>query len=348
MKALNLVSLLIASFVTSGCSQSVNSEGLKPSHHTDEGFSNIPYVETASSKGAMFVLRRIWGSAFHPKVPLYHQLSEKLALSSLEKLSNNNTVTWLGHSTFLLRVGGQNILTDPFLTNRASPFSFVGGITRYVSPGITIGNLPDIDIIIVSHNHYDHLDKHTICALPNKEVINVFTPLGIKSKFLDCGYKKIHELDWWMGANIGELNITALPAVHDSGRGLTDKDKTLWSSWAITSGKKKYFFGGDTGYSPVFKDIGREYGTFDLAILPIGAYEPRNLMWMSHVTPEEAIQIGRDIDAKTLLGGHWGTIELSDEDPWEPPIRFKAAGKSAGMDPNSIWIMKIGETKILP
>ena len=348
MRAMRLVNLFVMLFLVTACAQTVNLAEIKPNHHTNEGFRNIPYVETASSKGAMFVLRRIWGSAFHPSVPLDHQVPENLAISELEKLSGNNTITWLGHSTFLLRIGGKNILTDPFLTNRASPFSFAGGVTRYVPPGITINNLPDIDMIIVSHNHYDHLDRYTVCALPNKEDISVFIPLGLKPIFSGCGYKKIHELDWWMEAHMDELNIVALPAVHDSGRGLTDKDETLWSSWAIIIGDKKYYFGGDTGYSPVFRDIGGIYGAFDLAIVPIGAYEPRKLMWMSHVTPEEAVQIGIDINAKTLVGGHWGTIELSDEDHWEPPTRFESAGKSAGMDANSIWVMKVGETKILP
>ncbi len=346
---MKLASLFVVLFVVTACAQTkVDSTEIKPSHHTDEGFRNMPYVETASSKGAVFVLRRIWGSAFHPSVPLDHQVPENLAVSEFEKLSGNNTITWLGHSAFLLRIDDKNILTDPFLTNRASPFSFVGGITRYVPSGITINNLPEIDMIIISHNHYDHLDRHTICALPDKEDIKVFIPLGLKSVFSDCGYKKIYELDWWMDVNIGELNIVALPAVHDSGRGLMDKDETLWSSWAVITGDKKYYFGGDTGYSPVFREIGKKYGVFDLAVVPIGAYEPRELMWMSHVTPEEAIQIGVDINAKTLVGGHWGTIELSDEDHWEPPARFRSAGESAGMNTNNIWLMKIGETKILP
>ncbi len=350
MRAIKLICLYLVLCVVTACAQTatVNSVVMQPSHHTSEGFRNSPYVKTASSKGPLFIWRRIWGSAFHPSVPLNHRIPEHVAISEFKRLVGNNTITWLGHSTFLLRVGDKNILTDPFLSHRASPFSFVGGVTRYVPPGISINNLPDIDIIIISHNHYDHLDRHTLCALPNKKNIRVFIPLGLTSDFLDCGYKNIYELDWWKAANVDELNIIALPAVHDSGRGLMDKDDTLWSSWAIFSESKKYYFGGDTGYSPVFKDIGQRYGAFDLAIVPIGAYEPRELMWMSHVTPEEAVQIGMDIKAKTLVGGHWGTIELSDEDHWEPPVRFKSAGKHAGMNTNNIWVMKIGETKILP
>jgi len=348
MKTCKVFCFLFLLSSTVGCSQGVISKNSEQAHHTESGFSNIPHVETASSKGALFVLRRIWGSAFHPKVPQGHRIEESLALSQLNELAEHNTITWLGHSTFLLRIDGKTILTDPFLTDRASPFSFVGGITRYVPPGISIKNLPQVDIVVISHNHYDHLDLHTLCALPNRSNIDVFIPLGLKSSISGCGYQKIHELDWWQGESVRDLNITALPSAHDSGRSLTDKDETLWASWVIESAGNRYFFSGDTGYSPVFKDIGAAYGDFNLAIVPIGAYAPRELMWMSHVTPEEAVDVGKDINAKTIVGGHWGTIELSDEDHWEPPTRFISAGKNKGMSEDSIWVMKIGETRILP
>ena len=341
-------SLLFLLFANVACTQAVIAKNSEQAHHTESGFRNSPHIETASSKGALFVLRRIWGSAFHPEVPEGHRIEESRALSELNDLSEHYTITWLGHSTFLIRMDGKTILTDPFLTNRASPISFVGGITRYVPPGISINNLPEIDVIVISHNHYDHLDTHTICALPNRSNIDVFIPLGLKSTFSDCGYSKINELDWWQEKSVRDLNITALPSAHDSGRSLTDKDETLWASWAIVSGEKKYFFSGDTGYSPVFKEIGAAYGAFDLAIVPIGAYEPRELMWMSHVTPEEAVELGKDINSKILVGGHWGTIELSDEDHWEPPTRFRAAGKKSGMSEDRVWVMKVGETRVLP
>ena len=344
-----MVSLLVFLVMTSsGCSAMPESLDTKESHHTNTGFRNFPYVETASSKGIMFVLRRIQGSTFHPDIPEGHHIPEDQTIAQLKKLSNDNIIAWLGHSTFLLKIGDQTILTDPFLTNRASPVSFIGGVTRYVPPGISINNLPTIDVIIISHNHYDQLDEHTVCAIPNRDRTHVFVPLAVKDIFIECGYKNVHELDWWENKNIGKLNIVSLPAVHDSGRSLTDKDDTLWSSWGIISDDKKYYFGGDTGYSPVFKKIGERYGPFNLAILPIGAYEPRKLMWMSHVTPEEAVEIGIDIKSINILGGHWGTIELSDEDHWEPPVRFMSSGIKAGFDLNNIWIMKIGEVKKLP
>ncbi len=330
------------------CAGNHVSTEVKANHHTETGFQNDPYVETSSSKGIMFVLRRIWGSAFHPDVPDSHRVPERDAVSNFSRLSKDDTVTWLGHSAFILRIDGKNILTDPFLSNRASPLSFVGGVTRYAPPGISIKNLPRIHAIIISHNHYDHLDRHTICVLPNRNEIVVFVPLGLKKLFIDCGYKIVNELDWWQSAELDSIDIVALPAVHDSARSLLDKDKTLWASWAIVSGEKNYYFGGDTGYSSVFKEIGKQYGSFDLAILPIGAYQPRHLMWMSHVTPEEAVKVALDINAVNIVGGHWGTIELSDEDHWEPPKRFLSAAEIAGFEFEKIWIMKIGEVRHLP
>lgn len=322
-------------------------EGM-PEHHTTEGFKNIHAIPTSSSKGFLFVLRRIWGSAFHPDVPNGHVLSEEVAVNRLKALEDEDTLTWLGHSTFLLRINGTTILTDPFLTNRASPVSFVGGITRYTPPGIKIENLPKIDMIVISHNHYDHLDFHTIDALPNKDSIHVGVPLGVSELFEDAGYKNIYELDWNESITIGNIRLEALPAVHDSGRWLVDKDKSLWASWGIFSPSGKYYFGGDTGYSPAFKQVGDKYKFFDMALLPIGAYSPHKLMWMSHVTPEQAIKAGQDLNADILVAGHWGTIGLSDEDHWEPPKRFLAAAEKAGIDKEKAWVMKVGETRILP
>ena len=342
--------MLFFILLITGCSpaEMFTEEKHQHQHQYGSGFRNSPPVPKATSKGVMFVLRRIWGSAFHPEIPANHILSEKDAVASLNALKGKDTLTWLGHSTFILRVDGKTILTDPFLTERASPLSFVGGVTRYSPPGIQIENLPPVDIIIISHNHYDHLDVHTIDKFPNKKTIHVGVPLGLKDIFLESGYENIHELNWGESVTIDNIKIEALPAAHDSGRWLHDKDQTLWCTWGITSTNGKYFFGGDTGYSPVFKKIGQIYKSFDLAILPIGAYEPRELMWMSHVNPEEAIEIGLDVNAKILVAGHWGTIELSDEPLWEPPIRFMKAAVSAGIDREKTWVMKIGESRVLP
>jgi L-ascorbate metabolism protein UlaG (beta-lactamase superfamily) len=210
-------------------------------------------------------------------------------------------------------------------------------------------NLPLIDIILISHNHYDHLDAELIEMLPNKEDVHVFVPLKLKNFFIQRGYVHVHELDWNESFSIYNFHITALATVHNSGRGLRDKNKTLWCSWAINSPVGRYYFAGDTAYSPtIFKEIGNQFNSFDLALLTIGTYGNRKYGVNNHVTPEEAINLGIDINAGIFVGMHWGTIEMSDEPPWDPPKRFKKAAQKAGISLERVWIMKIGETRILP
>ena len=211
----------------------------------------------------------------------------------------------------------------------------------------SLGPLKICDILVISHNHYDHLDKETIVGLNNKEKINVFVPLGLKSFFTDIGYKNVTELDWHQTANIDGITITSIPSIHDSARSTTDQNKTLWSSWGIKSAGRNILFIGDTGYvKELFQNIGEIYGPFDYSIIPIGAYEPRDLMSMSHATPEEAISIGIDTRSKILVASHWGTVSsLSGEPPFEPPIRFLAAGTSKGFSNDALWVMKVGETR---
>jgi L-ascorbate metabolism protein UlaG (beta-lactamase superfamily) len=270
---------------------------------------------------------------------------EQEALRNLDDLKDQNTITWLGQSTFLLRMNGKNILTDPFLTNNAFPFSW-GGPERYAPPGIKIVNLPQIDILIISHDHHDHLDPKTIEALPHKESITVLVPLGLREFFEERGYKTIYELDWHQAVTLGEFTLTALPAVHNSGRGLNNQNMTLWCSWAIRNTSANIFFAGDTAYSTgAFQEIGAMHGPFDAAIVPIGAYEPRDFMRAYHANPEEAVQIGLDLNAKTLIAMHWGTIDLSDELYWTPPRRFREKAGASGYAEDRTWVMKIGETR---
>lgn len=321
----------------------------KPGHHMTERYQNYPPTPRPSSYGKVsFFLRRFWGSLFPPEIPPDHIMPEEAAVKQLNSVNNKNTLTWLGHSTFLIRLHGKTILTDPFLTERASPIAWAGP-GRFVPPGISIEKLPTIDIVIVSHNHYDHLDEKTIESLPGKENIHVVVPLGLKIFFTQRGYRSVKELDWGEDIWVDHIQLTSLPAVHFSGRGIGDGNKTLWCSWAIFSSTCKYYFAGDTAYSStIFRDIGKKYKYFDLAIVPIGAYEPQYIMKEFHTTPEEAIEIGRDVRADFMVGSHWGTIELSDEPHWEPPRRFFAYAEKAGIHKKRIWVMKTGETRSLP
>lgn len=318
-----------------------------PKHHTSAGFQNYPFIETAAPKGFLFYMRRFWGSVFTPDIPKGHALPESEAIRLLGSIQGDS-ITWLGHASFLIKVAGVTILTDPFLTEFASPISWAGP-RRFVDPGISLQSLPQIDIIIVSHSHYDHLDDLTVRSLNNKDSIQIVVPLGLKYFFLDRGFSKVVELDWEEYVTVENVKFTALPSVHDSARSTSDHNETLWASWAIEGLKKKILFIGDTGYSEtIFKNIGNEYKQFDFVIVPIGAYAPRNLMWMSHVTPEEAVAIGRDVHANALIASHWGTVSsLSDEPMFEPPKRFNKAGKDSNFSDQLLWVMKIGESRSL-
>jgi len=320
----------------------------KPRHHTQDGFRNYPVIPDPPPVGAAFYFRRILDSFFLPDIPDEHFLTEKESMSQFQQLNGKNSITWLGHATFLIRINGKTILTDPFLTEFASPL-WEFGPRRYVQPGISLDNLPPIDIIVVSHNHLDHLDAETIEALQGKENIHVFVPLGLKSFFKDRGYTKVEELDWNERSSSGSIELTALPAVHFSGRGLNDKNKTLWCSWSISSESGKIFFSGDTSYSPtLFKTIGQVNGPFDVAIVSIGAYKTRKYGPASHLTPEEAVKVVMETKSNVAVAMHWGTIQLSDEPPFEPPVRFKKATQDNGIASDKTWVMKIGETRLLP
>ncbi|WP_022663708.1 MBL fold metallo-hydrolase [Desulfospira joergensenii] len=321
------------------------SESKKPEHHTESGFQNFPVVPM-DKPSLSFYLRRFWHSIFLHDVPDEHYLSETQAINLRNSISGDNT-TWIGHATFLIRISGMTILTDPFLSKYASPFSW-GGPRRMLPPGISLDNLPPIDILIVSHNHYDHLDDVTIRKLQDKDKIQVIVPLGLKPFFKERGYTHVSELDWYDEIKINDIKFSSLPAVHHSGRNLSDHNKTLWSSWAISSSNKKLYFSGDSAYSEIiFKKNGEEFGPFDYAFVPIGAYEPKKTMKTHHMNPEEAVTTGKDLQAMTLIASHWGTINLSDEPPWEPPKRFHKAGIDNGLMENNIWVMKIGETRPL-
>lgn len=279
-----------------------------------------------------------------PVVPPGHVVPPDEARAQL-RAAGPESLTWLGHASFLLRTAGRTILTDPFLSDRASPLAALGP-KRYVRPGLPIAALPRIDAIVISHDHYDHLDARTIEGFSSREEITVVVPKGLGTFFLRRGYRDVRELGWWEETRIGDdLVLAALPANHFSGRTPFERNKALWASWAIASRTLKIFFAGDTGRGPVFEEIGRRIGPFDLGLVPIGAYEPASIMRPIHCNPEEAVALGRDVRASTLVAMHWGTIVLTDEPPFEPPGRFRAAANRAGFPDSRAWVMRIGETR---
>lgn len=264
-------------------------------------------------------------------------------------------VTWIGHASTLLQLGGLNVLTDPIFSERASPVSFAGP-KRAQAPGLLPAQLPRIDAVVVSHNHYDHCDEKSLLALnaqPGGPPL-FLVPLGLKAWLAGIGITNAVELDWWQGHRVGSVDFVLTPVQHWSARGLTDRMATLWGGWAFFAPDFHAFFAGDTGYSADFVDIRARFAErqgargFDLAIIPIGAYEPRWFMREQHVNPEESVRIHRDLLARRSLGVHWGTFALTDESLDEPPRALARALAAVGVPDAEFGVVAIGQTLRLP
>lgn len=267
-------------------------------------------------------------------------------------------LTWIGHATVLAQLGGLALLTDPIFSLRASPLAFAGP-KRHQPPGIALAQLPHIDVVLVSHNHYDHLDEASVRALSMQAGGSplFIVPLGLKSWLAKHGVQRAVELDWWDEQRIGDVAVALVPAQHWSARGLGDRMKTLWGGFAVLAPDCHLFFAGDTGYSRDFDDIRKHFaprhgpdagGGFDAALLPIGSYEPRWFMAEQHVNVEEAIKIHRDLGAKRSLGVHWGTFELTDEALDEPPRVLAQLRAEQGISDDEFFVLAIGETRLVP
>jgi len=262
--------------------------------------------------------------------------------------------TWVGHSTVLLQLGAMNVLTDPVWSERASPVSWAGP-RRLVPPAIKLAALPPLDVVIISHDHYDHLDAPTVRALaaahPQARWV---APLGVGGLLTSLGVAQVVELDWWQSTNAADTVVTAVPAQHFSGRSLGNRDGTLWAGFAISAGGWRVLFAGDTGYHPEFAEIGRRLGPFDIALLPVGAYEPRWFMRPVHMDPEEAVAAAIDIGAgagsppPVLLATHWGTFSLTDEPMDEPPRRTLDAWAARQLPLDRCWILREERTRRIP
>jgi len=259
------------------------------------------------------------------------------------------TITWVGHATFLLQVGGLNVLTDPVWSERASPASFAGP-RRYMPPGIPFEDLPPIDLVLVSHDHYDHLDDPTVRRLAVQHAeASWLAPLGLSAWLTDRGVGQVRELDWWDRTEFGRVSLTALPAQHFSGRSLR-RNRSLWCGWALRAAERAVCFVGDTGLHPAFEEIAARCGPFDAVITPIGAYDPRWFMAPVHLDPEEAVLSFQDVtagarDGCRMVPMHWGTFKLTDEPMTEPPERARAAWRRAGLRDEDLWILAHGETR---
>lgn len=266
-------------------------------------------------------------------------------IDSLEIVNNKNLtrVTWFGHSAFLLEINGKHILIDPMLGDTPSPHSWLGSPRFYKELPIAVEKLPYIDAIILSHDHYDHLDYGTIMKLKHK-VGHYFVPLAVGSHFREWGIEdsKITELNWYEEAQHDSLTFICAPARHFSGRGLTDRNTTLWASWIIKSPTQNIYFSGDGGYGPHFKEIGEKYGPFDFAMMECGQY---NEKWASiHMMPEETVQAFIDVKGGLLMPIHWGAFTLALHSWTDPILRVIAEAERLNVP---IATPKVGEAIII-
>ena len=271
-------------------------------------------------------------------------------------------VTWLGHSAFLFQRAGVNLLTDPVFSERASPVSFAGP-KRYTALPLKASELPKIHAVIISHNHYDHLDVDTISALDQRDAPLWFVPLRNGELLTDEGVDpaRVVELDWWQQHKVTlpvldqedtregvEVSFTSTPAQHWSARGLFDRYEMLWGSWVVEVKGLRLFFAGDTGFQErLFQDIGERAGPFDLGLIPIGAYAPRDFMKTMHINPEEAVKVHQLIGAKRSVGMHWGTFPLTSEPVIEPQTKLREASDAAGLPDQTFTTLALGETLTL-
>ena len=283
-------------------------------------------------------------------VPKDHVEEKEIVFSNLSKLKNSDYIGWIGHATFLIKLGDTTIITDPVFSKNAGPLIF--GPKRFTEPALTLREIPPIDLFLLTHNHYDHQDMMTIRRFPYKKA-KVLVPLKLGKYFTRNGYRNVNEMDWYEEIVINEnLKITFLPAVHWSKRSLTDTNKTLWGNFLIEYEDKKILFACDTGIGEIYKEIGEKYGPIDITIINIGAYNFYPIMPYKdkstfHTNPEEALSIARDLKSKKVIGMHWGTFVLSLEPIMEPRIRFKENAENYGFKKEDALIFKIGEINSL-
>ncbi|MBI3635295.1 MAG: MBL fold metallo-hydrolase [Candidatus Rokubacteria bacterium] len=314
-----------------------------PAHHRERGFANpvaAPEPLPSSWERLSFFVARVWSSTFSPRsvdLPVVPNDGRALRAPAAP------TVTWVGHATLLIQLDGVNILTDPQWSGRASPVSF-GGPKRVAPAGLRFEDLPPIHLVVISHDHSDHLDRATVARLAAFHHPRFLVPLGLKAWFADLGIHDVEELDWWDSRVLRGLTLTCVPARHFSGRTPWDRNRRLWGGWTIT-GSKRLYFAGDTAYWDAMREIGRRLGPFDLAAIPIGAYQPPKIMKPGHTTPEEALQLFDDVGGHVFVPIHWGTFDLADEPLAEPPVRLTAEAQRRGLTPERVWVLKHGETR---
>jgi len=316
-------------------------------HHTPSGFRNL------DEKARGFKDVRRWQRERRanklPKAPAQgYDAFRAQWWQAADFSGTGNAAWWLGHASLLLRLDGQTILTDPALSDRASPVSFAGP-RRLLPPGATVATLPRIDIVLISHSHYDHLDKPSIRKLLKRfPDATYLVPIGLAAWMRARGITRVQELDWWDNTDISGSTFTFVPAQHWTQRTLWDRNRSLWGGWVVKRGDFSFYFAGDTGYTTHLTDIGDRLGPFDLAAIPIGAYEPRWFMQAQHIDPSQAVQIHRELRSRRSFAIHWGAFELADDSLDAPPQVLAEALAAQAVDAASFEVIRTGGRLDLP
>ena len=318
----------------------------KPYHHLPDGTFRNPEGSPVRSKDVKFSYRQFSKEKKKIDLTIPEDLvvDKETVLSDLRKYENEDYIAWIGHATFLIKLGNTTIITDPVFSKNAGPLIF--GPDRFTDPALSLDEIPKTDLFLLTHNHYDHLDKSTIRKFPFKDA-KVLLPLKL-GKYFKPRFKDINEMDWYDEIKVNnDLKITFLPAVHWSKRSLTDTNKTLWGNFLIEYKGKKILFACDTGYGNIYKDLGEKYGPIDITMINIGAYNFKPMFDKSiyHTTPEEALNVAQDLKSKKVIGMHWGTFVLSLEPIMEPRKRFKDNAENFGFNKKDAIVFKIGEFK---
>ena len=254
--------------------------------------------------------------------------------------SGEPCAVWIGHATWAFRLGGALVVTDPVWSRALS-----GVVSRLVPPGVALAEMPPIDIVLVTHDHRDHMDLPTLGNLGPAPLYIV--PLGNRERLAKLGLPNIVELDWWQTHTVGALEVTLVPARHWSMRAPWNRNDTLWGGYVVRSPQGVAYHSGDTAWGDHFAEIGRRAGTVDWAMLPIGAYSPRWFMESQHIDPAEALRGFEALGARNLLAMHWGTFRLTDEAIGEPPERLRASWTARGLADDRLWILDVGESRAL-
>ena len=323
----------------------------KPYHHLEDGrFRNPEGSPVRDMKfNWSYKIFNQEKKKLNMTVPSEHIISKDVVMKTLKENENKDYIFWIGHATFIIKLGDTTIITDPVFKKNMGPLIF--GPKRFVDPAIKLDELPKIDLFLLTHNHYDHLSTRTIQRFPYKNAKAV-TALNLGRYFTKNGFRDVTELDWYDEINVNDIKVTFVPAVHWSKRSLWDTNKTLWGSFLIEYKGKKLFFACDTGYGGIYKELGQKYGPIDLTFINIGAYNfspmaPKKDKSIYHTNPEEALNIGKDLKSKKVLGMHWGTVVLSLEPIMEPGKRFKNSSNQYGYHPDDAITFKIGQLETL-